>query len=155
MILVDTSVMVAWLDPRHPDHAACTEALDGCAAVDELAISALTVAELAAGGRSWEALEEDLHGFRRIAADEQVAFHAGQAFARHHSKKGQGGPSLTGLLIMGQAAALKVLLLTIEPRSLRAARDVDILVPMMKGRGATGVNGAGGRGRRAKGSCLK
>jgi len=155
MILVDTSVMVAWLDPRHPDHAACTEALDGCAAVDELAISALTVAELAAGGRNREALEEDLHGFRRIAADEQVAFHAGQAFARHHAKKGQGGPSLTGLLITGQAAALKVLLLTMETRSLRAARDVDILVPMMKGRGETGVNGTGGRGRRAKGSCLK
>jgi hypothetical protein len=56
---------------------------------------------------------------------------------------------------MGQAAALKLLLLTIEPRSLRAARDVDILVPMMKGRGATGVNGARGRGRRTKGSCLK
>ena len=62
MILVDTSVMVAWLDPRHPDHAACTEALDGCAAVDELAISALTVAELAAGGRSREALFMDFAG---------------------------------------------------------------------------------------------
>ncbi len=91
MILVDTSVMVAWLDPRHPDHAACTEALDGCAAVDELAISALTVAELAAGGRSREALEEDLHDFAGLLLTSRSPF----MLARHSPviirKKARGG----------------------------------------------------------------
>jgi predicted nucleic acid-binding protein len=138
MILVDTSVLAAWLDPGHPNHSACTEALVGCAAADELAISVLTLAELAVGGRSREALDDDLRGFMRIAPDNHAAIQAGQTFGRYRPKKGRRGPSLAGLLIVSQAAALKVPLLTIEPWSLRAGREVDILVPFMKGRGAIG-----------------
>ena len=40
MILVDTSVIVAWLDRTHEDHAACTKALEHWAGQDQLGVSA-------------------------------------------------------------------------------------------------------------------
>src|SRR5262245_56917219 len=58
MILVDTSVIVAWLDATHPDHAVCAAALRRHAGEDQLAVSCVTYAELAAGGRTREAIDE-------------------------------------------------------------------------------------------------
>ena len=54
MILVDTSVIVAWLDHAHPQHERCTRALKKWAGQDQLAVSAVTYAELAAGARTRE-----------------------------------------------------------------------------------------------------
>lgn len=135
MILVDTSVIVAWLDPEHSSHDACTRALDGCAAVDQLAISILTVAELAAGGRSKEFINQDLQGFLRIAPDEQVAFQAGRSLAKYHPKKGANVHSYANAIIWHQAAALKVPILTLETRKPQIAHEVDVLQPVPKGRG--------------------
>lgn len=132
MILVDTSVIVAWLDPDHPDHQKCVQALDNCGAVDELAISAVTFGELAAGGRSREALDEDLRGFARIDLDFPAAFRAGLAFGRTHPAKGEHQPVLPDFLIRGQAAALGVSHLTNDRRRLRAFPDVDFLFPAEK-----------------------
>jgi predicted nucleic acid-binding protein len=42
MILVDTSVIVAWLDPDHPDHQPCVRALENCGAVEELAVNSVS-----------------------------------------------------------------------------------------------------------------
>jgi len=52
VILVDTSVVVAWLDRNHPNHQACLTALETCARRDQLAVSRVSLGELAAGGRT-------------------------------------------------------------------------------------------------------
>ena len=43
LILVDTSVIVAWLDRDHAHHKACTAALDRASQADELAISTVRI----------------------------------------------------------------------------------------------------------------
>jgi hypothetical protein len=63
MILVDTSVMVAWLDPAHEDHQACRDSLEHWAGQEELAVSSVSYGELAAGGRTRQAVDEDLRLF--------------------------------------------------------------------------------------------
>ena len=129
MILVDTSVLVAWLDPTHPDHKRCSRALDNCGAVDELAVSSITFAELAAGGRGREELDEDLAGFVRVDLDFDAAFRAGQAFRRSHPGKDRHAPVLRNFLIRAQAAALNVPHLTNDRRRISAFPDVDFLFP--------------------------
>ena len=54
MILVDTSVIVAWMDPSHPEHRVCSQTLDSWAGRDQLAVSSVTYAKLAAGARNRE-----------------------------------------------------------------------------------------------------
>jgi hypothetical protein len=129
MILVDTSVIVAWLDPTHPDHQKCSRALDGCGAVDELAISSVTFAELAAGGRNREALDEDLDGFSRLDLDFDAAFRAGQAFRQSHPGKSEHKPVLPDFLIRSQAAVTGMPHLTNDRRRLHVFPDVDFLFP--------------------------
>ncbi len=64
MILVDTSIIVAWLDPQQDQHALCSAALERwLAAREELVVSNITYAELAAGGRTRESVDEDLLKF--------------------------------------------------------------------------------------------
>jgi predicted nucleic acid-binding protein len=130
VILVDTSVIVAWLDLTHPAHRTCSQALDNCAASEELAISAVTLAELAAGGRSREALDADLQGFIRVPLDFDAAFRAGLAFGRWHPAKGEPKPVLPDFLIRGQAAVLGAPHLTIDRRRIAAFPDVDFLFPV-------------------------
>jgi predicted nucleic acid-binding protein len=126
---VDTSVLVAWLDPQHPHHPSCTRALEECGAVDELAISSVTFAELAAGGRNREALNEDLQGFTRIPLDFDAAFRAGQAFGRYRSGKEPARPVLVDFFIRAQAAVLGLPHLTNDRRRLASFPDVDFLFP--------------------------
>ena len=47
MILVDTSVIVAWLDKNHPHHSACAKIIEHWARRDRLAVSSVTYGELA------------------------------------------------------------------------------------------------------------
>jgi predicted nucleic acid-binding protein len=129
MILVDTSVIVAWLDPGHPDHEACTHALESCSAVDDLALSAVTFAELAAGGRNREALDEDLHGFSPVKLDFEAAFRAGQAFRRSRPGRQEHLPVLPDFFIRAQAAVLGVPHLTNDRRRLTAFPEVDFMFP--------------------------
>jgi predicted nucleic acid-binding protein len=42
VILVDTSVIVAWLDESHEDHEACAKSLELWAGQDQLAVSSVT-----------------------------------------------------------------------------------------------------------------
>jgi predicted nucleic acid-binding protein len=130
MILVDTPVIVAWLDPNHPQHDACCRALDGCAAVDELAISVLTLAELVAGGRNSGALKEDLAGFSRIAVDEAVALCAGTRLSSIPVRNRRAAPSLLSALVWEQAVALKVPILAMEAPKLAGLARVPVLLPI-------------------------
>lgn len=129
MILVDTSILVAWLDSAHPDHNNCLKALDNCAAVDELAISSVTFAELAAGGRNRDKLDKDLAGLRRLDLDFDTAFRAGKAFCQSQRGEKQSGPVLPDFLIRAQAAALNLPHLTNDRRRLRAFPELDLLFP--------------------------
>jgi predicted nucleic acid-binding protein len=48
VILVDTSIIVAWLDATHRHHKECLTAMRDRAGRDQLAVSSVTYAELAA-----------------------------------------------------------------------------------------------------------
>lgn len=129
MILIDTRVVVGWLDPGHPTHKSCLRTLDACAAVDELAVSSLTIAELAAGGRREQDLMEDLKGFQVVALDKDAAIYGGREFSRQMPGRQKQGLGLSDFLLFSQAAKLEVPILTLNHPGLRAVRNVDILVP--------------------------
>jgi predicted nucleic acid-binding protein len=129
MILVDTSVIVAWLDKAHPEHERCTAALLHWAGEDSLAVSSVTYGELAAGGRTREAVDEDLRIFQRVDLDFDAAWRAGVAFGRFHPGKKVEKPVLPDFLIRAQAAALGCRHLTNDRRRLRAFPEVEFLFP--------------------------
>ena len=128
MILVDTSVIVAWLDRSHPHHRQCLHALKKWAGRDQLAVSAITYAELAAGARTREGVDEDLKGFERLELDFESTWRAGQAFRRNRPV-GRENAVLPDFLIRAQAAALNLPHLTNDRRRLSAWPDVDFIFP--------------------------
>jgi predicted nucleic acid-binding protein len=128
MILVDPSVIVAWLDPDHEHHGACEASLSHWAGEHELAISSVTFAELAAAGRTRDSLDEILAGFKCINLDLDAAYRAGQAFGQWHRGK-EKKPVLADFLIRGQAAALGVRHLTNDRRRMRSFPEVEFLFP--------------------------
>ena len=128
MILVDTSVVVPWLDSHHPHHAACKAALRRWANEDQLALSAVTYAELAAAGRTRESIDEWLVDFERIELDFEASFRAGQAFGRAHPGKSK-KPVLPDFFIRAQAAVLGLRHLTNDRGQLQAFPEVEYLFP--------------------------
>lgn len=129
MILVDTSVIVAWLDGAHEDHRVCAKALEHWAGQDRLAVSAITYAELAAGGRTRQAVEEDLQDFQRIDLDFEAAWRAGLAFGRTYPAARDRKPVLPDFLIRAQAAAFHCKHLTNDHRRLTAFPEVEYVFP--------------------------
>lgn len=129
MILVDTSIIVAWLDKSHEDHQGCLESLEHWAGREELAVSSVTYGELAAGGRTRQAVDEDLKLFARMDLDFDAAWRAGSAFGRTYLSRGEHKPVLPDFLIRGQAAALGCRHLTNDRRRLSAFPEVDFLFP--------------------------
>ena len=132
MILVDTSVIVAWLDENHEDHASCVECLERWAGQDQLAVSSVTYGELAAGGRTQQAVDEDLKMFIRIDLDFAAAWQAGAAFGRAYSTSKDRKPVLPDFLIRGQAAVLGCKHLTNDRRRLGGFPDVEFVFPGAK-----------------------
>jgi predicted nucleic acid-binding protein len=124
MILVDTSVIVAWLDQSHPQHRACTKIIEHWAQRDRLAVSTVTYGELAAGGRTREAVDEDLRDFETIPLDPDAAWRAGRAF-RQYRRKESDGPVLPDFFIRAQAAVLNLPHLTNDRRRIKVFPDVD------------------------------
>jgi len=118
-------VLVAWLDKRHPQHAQCRRAIYE-AARDTLAVSSVTYAELAAGGRTREGVDEDLKGFERLELDFADAWRAGQAF-RQYRRKTTDDPVLPDFLIRAQAATRNLPHLTNDRRRTSSFPDVDFL----------------------------
>jgi predicted nucleic acid-binding protein len=121
---VDTSVIVAWLDRTHRHHLACLEALETWARQDRLAVSCITLGELAAGGRTRDAVDEDLRDFEKIPLDEDAAWRAGIAF-RQHRRTTTDDPVLPDFLIRAQAAVSNMKHLTNDRRRTRSFSDVD------------------------------
>lgn len=128
MILVDTSVIVAWMDPAHKHHRECWAAMRYWAGRDQLAVSSVTYAELAAGARTREAVNEDLSGFTRLELDFDSAWRAGQAFRQHRPSRAD-APVLPDFFIRAQAAILNTPHLTNDRRRLALWPDVDFLFP--------------------------
>jgi predicted nucleic acid-binding protein len=124
MILVDTSVIVPWLDKGHASHLACMAAIKKWSQRDELAVSALTFAELAAGARTREHVEEALSLFNRIEIDFNDAWRAGMAF-RQYRRKDSDDPVLPDFFIRAQAAVRNLRHLTNDRRRLKSFPDVD------------------------------
>jgi len=128
MILVDTSVIVAWLDSTHTEHKKCWSAIRDCGGRDQLAVSSVTYAELAAGARTREAVDEALKEFTRVELDFAAAWRAGQAFRQHSSAKA-GTPVLPDYFIRAQAAVLNLPHLTNDRRRLASWPEVDFIFP--------------------------
>ena len=128
MILVDTSIIVAWLDRTHPHHRASWRAILDCAGRDRLAVSSITYGELAAGGRTREAVDTDLKMFVRLELDFASAWRAGQTFRRYRPGKGD-ALVLPDFFIRAQAAMLNLVHLTNDRRRIASWPDVDFLFP--------------------------
>ncbi len=124
MILVDTSVIVAWLDQQHPAHRACAVAIEKWIQRDQLAVSAVTFAELAAGARTREHVEEALALFQRLEVDFDDAWRAGVAF-RQYRRSEQDSPVLPDFFIRAQAAARNIPHLTRDRRRIKSFPDVN------------------------------
>ena len=129
MILVDTSVIVAWLDSTHEDHRACSRSLEHWAGQDQLAVSAVTYAELAAGGRTRQAVDEDLQDFHRIDLDFEASWRAGLAFGQTYSSGKDRKTVLPDFLIRAQAVALNCRHLTNDRRRLSAFPEIEYIFP--------------------------
>jgi predicted nucleic acid-binding protein len=128
VILVDTSVIVAWLDRTHKRHRECLAAILHWAGRDQLAISSVTYAELAAGGRTREAIDEDLKDFARLELDFSSAWRAGHAFRRYRPSDAD-MPVLPDFFIRAQAAVMNLPHLTNDRRRLAVWPDVDFVFP--------------------------
>jgi predicted nucleic acid-binding protein len=128
MILVDTSVIVAWMDRTHRHHRECWTAIRYWAGRDQLAVSSVTYGELAAGARTREAVDEDLHGFTRLELDFPSAWRAGQAFRQFRPTKTETAV-LPVFFIRAQAAILNLPHLTNDRRRMTPWPDVDFLFP--------------------------
>jgi len=128
VILVDTSVVVAWLDSTHKHYKECWASIRYWAGRDQLAISSVTYAELAAGGRTREAVDEDLKGFARLELDYDSAWRAGKAFRQFRPTRAD-EPVLPDFFIRAQAAVLNLPHLTNDRRHVASWPDVDFLFP--------------------------
>ena len=125
MILVDTSVIVAWLDPDHDHHMVCEQALLHWAELDHLAVSSVTFAELAAGGRTRESVEEVLEGFERVDLGFSDSWRAGMAFGRFPKSKTK--TVLPDFFIRAQAAVRDWRHLSNDDRRLAPWHDVNFI----------------------------
>ena len=129
MILVDTSVVVAWLDPSHEHHARCTAALQRASQQDELAVSSVTYAELAAGARTREFLDEQLAIFHRLELDFDSAWLAGAAFRQFRPARREAEPVLPDFFIRAQALQHDLPHLTNDRRRTKVWTGLDFIWP--------------------------
>ena len=120
---------MAWLDKAYEDHRACARALEDWAGKEQLAVSSVTYGELAAGGRTRAAVDEDLNGFERLDLDFEAAWRAGLAFGRAYPAAEGRKPVLPDFLIRAQAAALGCKHLTNDRRRLATFPEVEFVLP--------------------------
>jgi predicted nucleic acid-binding protein len=116
------------MDSNHDHHRACTEALDYWSQQDDLCVSVVTWAELAAGGRTREALEAELEPFTTLDLDLESAWLAGQVFGRYKPAKAETDPALPDFFIRAQAERLGIRHLTNDRRRRKAFPNVEWLL---------------------------
>jgi len=104
-------------------------ALVDFAGQETLAVSSVTYAELAAGGRSQDAIDEDLKMFRRIDLAFEAAWRAGVAFSRAYPNAKDRKPVLPDFFIRAQASTLVCKHLTNDRRRLPAFPEVEFIFP--------------------------
>jgi len=128
VILVDTSVIGAWVDPDYDQHEAWVEALVSADERETRAASSVTYGELAAGARNREGVDETLRGFVRLDLDLDfdAAWRASLAFRRLQSGRA-GEPGIPDFLIRLQAAVLNLPHLTSDHRRLSSSPEVDFI----------------------------
>jgi predicted nucleic acid-binding protein len=124
VILVDTSVIVAWLDKNHEAHQGCVAAIEKWVRQEQLAVSAVTFAELAAGARTREHVEEALSLFERLEVNFDDAWRAGVAFRQFRPNE-KDKPVLPDFFIRSQAVARNIRHLTRDRRRTKSFPDVD------------------------------
>ena len=124
MILVDTSVIVPWLDKSHDFHEKCSAAIEKWILIESLSVSSVTFAELAAGARTREHIDEALQLFDRLDLNFDAAWRAGQAF-RQYRRTDTDEPVLPDFLIRAQAATLNLRHLTNDKRRIKSFPDVE------------------------------
>src|ERR1017187_4897717 len=107
MILVDTSVIVAWLDGNHPHHSACAKSIEHWAQRERLAVSSVSFGKVAAGGGPGEAGEQGFSDFEKIPGYMDACWRAGMTF-RQYRRKNSGDPVLPDFFIRAQAAVLNL-----------------------------------------------
>jgi predicted nucleic acid-binding protein len=124
MILVDTSVIIAWLDETHEAHQLCAAAIKKWVQQDAIAVSAVTFAELAAGARTREYVEEALSLFQRLEINFDDAWRAGIAYRQFRPNETD-KPVLPDFFIRAQAATRNMPHLTRDRRRTKSFPDVD------------------------------
>ena len=93
-----------------------------------MAVSSVTYAELAAGARTREGVDDDLRPFHRLELDFEGAWRAGQRFRQYRPEKDD-SPVLPDFFIRGQAVALNLPHLTNDRRRMAVWPDVDFIFP--------------------------
>ena len=90
--------------------------------------SSVTYAELAAGARTKEGVDEELKGFARIELDFDSAWRAGQVYRKFRPSK-EDKPVLPDFYIRAQAAVMNLPHLTNDRGRMQYWPDVDFILP--------------------------
>ena len=129
MMLVDTSVLAAWLDADNPLHKESKAALLHWAGQEQLVISSVSYAELAAGLRQREGVDESLAPFDRVELDFESAWRAGMAFRKSLAGRSKDKPVLPDFFIRAQAATMGWKHLTNDRRRRACFPEVEFVFP--------------------------
>jgi hypothetical protein len=134
MILVDTNILID-LVGRDPVWAQWSrQQLDAAAATDEMAVNDVVYAELSAGYRRYEQVDEFIAraGLALVRTPRQALFVAGKAFQRYRRAGGPRTGVLADFFIGAHAIVSNARLLTRDPRRYRSYfPGIELIAPSL------------------------